>query len=57
MVVVMDGVVFLVTVIVVGCLGGVGVLNLEGIWICYVDVDVVFDEIVSLFFEKVTWWM
>ena len=50
----MDGVVSPATAIAVGRLGGVGVLNLEGIWTRYADADAVLDEIASLPPEKTT---
>ena len=50
----MDGVVSPATAIAVGRLGGVGVLNLEGIWTRYADADAVLDEIASLSPEKAT---
>ena len=50
----MDGVVSPATAIAVGRLGGVGVLNLEGIWTRYPDADTVLDEIASLPPEKAT---
>ena len=50
----MDGVVSPATAIAVGRLGGVGVLNLEGIWTRYADADTVLDEIASLPPEKAT---
>ena len=50
----MDGVVSPATAIAVGRLGGVGVLNLEGIWTRYADADAVLDEIASLPPEKAT---
>ena len=50
----MDGVVSPATAIAVGRLGGVGVLNLEGIWTRYADTDAVLDEIASLPPEKAT---
>ena len=50
----MDGVVSPATAIAVGHLGGVGVLNLEGIWTRYADADAVLDEIASLPPEKAT---
>ena len=43
----MDGVVSPATAIAVGRLGGVGVLNLEGIWTRYVDADAVLDEMAA----------
>ena len=50
----MDGVVSPATAIEIGRLGGVGVLNLEGLWTRYEDPDSVFDEIASLDPEKAT---
>ena len=50
----MDGVVSPATAIAVGRLGGVGVLNLEGIWTRYADAYAVLDEIASLPPEKAT---
>ena len=50
----MDGVVSPATAIAVGRLGGVGVLNLEGVWTRYADADAVLDEIASLPPEKAT---
>ena len=50
----MDGVVSPATAIEIGRLGGVGVLNLEGLWTRYDDPDSVFDEIASLDPEKAT---
>jgi|TARA_B100000959_G_scaffold264902_1_gene305860 IMP dehydrogenase len=44
----MDGVVSPSTAIEVGRLGGVGVLNLEGLWTRYEDADAVLEEIASL---------
>ena len=50
----MDGVVSPATAIEVGRLGGVGVLNLEGLWTRYEDADSVLDEIAELPVEKAT---
>ncbi|MFN0092658.1 MAG: GuaB3 family IMP dehydrogenase-related protein [Acidimicrobiales bacterium] len=50
----MDGVVSPATAIELGRLGGVGVLNLEGLWTRYEDPDHVYEEIASLDDEKVT---
>jgi IMP dehydrogenase len=50
----MDGVVSPATAIEIGRLGGVGVLNLEGLWTRYEDPDSVFEEIASLDPEKAT---
>jgi IMP dehydrogenase len=50
----MDGVVSPATAIEVGRLGGLGVLNLEGLWTRYDDPEPVFDEIASLPAEKAT---
>jgi IMP dehydrogenase len=50
----MDGVVSPATAITIGRLGGVGVLNLEGIWTRYANADAVLDEIASLPSEKAT---
>ena len=44
----MDGVVSPSSAITIGQLGGVGVLNLEGLWTRYEDPEKVFDEIVQL---------
>src|ERR1700759_5712453 len=44
----MDGVVSPATAIEVGRLGGVGVLNLEGLWTRYDDPDPLFAEIAEL---------
>src|SRR5271170_7475614 len=50
----MDGVVSPATAIEIGRLGGVGVLNLEGLWTRYEDPTHVFDEIAELDDEKAT---
>ncbi|MBA2624107.1 MAG: GuaB3 family IMP dehydrogenase-related protein [Acidimicrobiia bacterium] len=50
----MDGVVSPATAIEVGRLGGVGVLNLEGLWTRYEDPEPLFDEIAALPPEKAT---
>ncbi|MFN2607982.1 MAG: GuaB3 family IMP dehydrogenase-related protein [Acidimicrobiales bacterium] len=50
----MDGVVSPATAIEVGRLGGVGVLNLEGLWTRYEDPQPLFEEIASLDTEKAT---
>jgi len=50
----MDGVVSPATAIAIGQLGGVGVLNLEGLWTRYDDPDPLLDEIASLDAEKAT---
>src|SRR5205814_8111816 len=50
----MDGVVSPVTAIEVGRLGGVAVLNLEGLWTRYEDPEAVLDEIASLEPDKAT---
>lgn len=50
----MDGVVSPATAIEVGRLGGVGVLNLEGLWTRYEDPTSVLEEIASLEGDKVT---
>jgi len=50
----MDGVVSPATAIEVGRLGGVGVLNLEGLWTRYEDADAVLAEIASLSVEQAT---
>ena len=44
----MDGVVSPSSAITIGQLGGVGVLNLEGLWTRYEDPEKIFDEIVQL---------
>ena len=44
----MDGVVSPATAIEIGHLGGVGVLNLEGLWTRYEDPEPLFDEIAEL---------
>ncbi len=53
----MDGVVSPETAIAIGQLGGVGVLNLEGLWTRFEDPEPVLDEIASLPPEKATLWM
>jgi IMP dehydrogenase len=50
----MDGVVSPATAIEVGRLGGVGVLNLEGLWTRYEDPEPLFDEISNLDADKAT---
>ena len=50
----MDGVVSPATAIEVGRLGGVGVLNLEGLWTRYDDPDPLFEEISELSTDKAT---
>lgn len=50
----MDGVVSPATAIEIGRLGGVGVLNLEGLWTRYEDPDTLFEEISKLDVEKAT---
>jgi IMP dehydrogenase len=50
----MDGVVSPATAIEIGRLGGVGVLNLEGLWTRYEDPEVLFEEISELDTEKAT---
>ncbi|HUQ39635.1 MAG TPA: GuaB3 family IMP dehydrogenase-related protein [Acidimicrobiales bacterium] len=50
----MDGVVSPATAIEIGRLGGVGVLNLEGLWTRYVDPEPLFDEIARLDNDKAT---
>ncbi|MDQ6797647.1 MAG: GuaB3 family IMP dehydrogenase-related protein [Actinomycetota bacterium] len=50
----MDGVVSPATAIEIGRLGGVGVLNLEGLWTRYDDPEPLFEEIASLDTEKAT---
>ncbi|HEV2766915.1 MAG TPA: IMP dehydrogenase, partial [Acidimicrobiales bacterium] len=50
----MDGVVSPATAIEIGRLGGVGVLNLEGLWTRYEDPEPLFDEIAALPSEKAT---
>ena len=50
----MDGVVSPNTAIAIGQLGGVGVLNLEGLWTRYEDPEPVLDEIASQSPEKAT---
>ena len=50
----MDGVVSPATAIAIGQLGGVGVLNLEGLWTRYEDPEPLLDEIASLDTEKAT---
>jgi IMP dehydrogenase len=50
----MDGVVSPSTAIEVGRLGGVGVLNLEGVWTRYDDPDPLLDEIAHLEVDKAT---
>jgi IMP dehydrogenase len=50
----MDGVVSPATAIEVGRLGGVGVLNLEGLWTRYEDPEPLFEEISKLDTEKAT---
>jgi IMP dehydrogenase len=50
----MDGVVSPATAIEIGRLGGVGVLNLEGLWTRYDDPEPLFEEIANLEPEKAT---
>ena len=50
----MDGVVSPSTAIEIGKLGGLGVLNLEGLWTRYEDPTPLFDEIRELPAEKAT---
>src|SRR5579885_3275589 len=50
----MDGVVSPATAIAIGQLGGVGVLNLEGLWTRYEDPDPLLSEIASLDSDKAT---
>ncbi len=50
----MDGVVSPATAVEIGRLGGLGCLNLEGLWTRYEDPDVVFEEIASLPADKAT---
>jgi len=50
----MDGVVSPDTAVAIGKLGGLGVLNLEGLWTRYEDTESVFAEIASLPPEKAT---
>jgi IMP dehydrogenase len=50
----MDGVVSPSTAIEVGRLGGMGVLNLEGLWTRYEDPEPLFDEIAQLEADKAT---
>jgi IMP dehydrogenase len=50
----MDGVISPATAIEVGRLGGVGVLNLEGLWTRYEDPEPLFEEIASLDTDKAT---
>jgi IMP dehydrogenase len=50
----MDGVVSPATAIEIGRLGGVGVLNLEGLWTRYEDPEPLFEEIASLEPDKAT---
>ena len=50
----MDSAVSPATAVTIGRLGGLGVLNLEGLWTRYGDPEPVFDEIASLPAEKAT---
>jgi len=50
----MDGVVSPSTAIQIGKLGGLGVLNLEGLWTRYEDPEPLFDEIAALSDDKAT---
>src|SRR6201999_4056436 len=50
----MDGVVSPATAIEIGRLGGVGVLNLEGLWTRYEDPESLFEEISRLDTDKAT---
>ena len=50
----MDGVVSPATAVEIGRLGGVGVLNLEGVWTRYEDPEPLLDEISHLEVDKAT---
>jgi IMP dehydrogenase len=50
----MDGVVSPATAVEIGRLGGLGCLNLEGLWTRYEEPDAVFEEIASLPADKAT---
>ncbi len=50
----MDGVVSPATAVEIGRLGGVGVLNLEGLWTRYEDPEPLFEEIARLDDDKAT---
>ncbi len=50
----MDGVVSPDTAVAIGKLGGLGVLNLEGLWTRYEETEAIFNEIASLPPEKAT---
>ncbi len=50
----MDGVVSPAMAIQIGQLGGLGVLNLEGLWTRYEDADRILEEISALTTEKAT---
>ena len=50
----MDGVISPHTAIEIGRLGGVGVLDLEGVWTRYEDPEPLFDEIADLDTDKAT---
>jgi IMP dehydrogenase len=50
----MDGVVSPTTAIEIGRLGGIGVLNLEGLWTRFEDPDPLFEEIAALPADKAT---
>src|ERR1700757_1302473 len=50
----MDGVMSPATAIELGRLGGLGVLNLEGLWTRYEDPEPLFDEIAGLDADKAT---
>jgi IMP dehydrogenase len=50
----MDGVVSPATAIEIGRLGGLGVLNLEGIWCRYEEADTILEEIANASVEKAT---
>jgi IMP dehydrogenase len=50
----MDGAISPATAIEIGRLGGVGVLNLEGLWTRYEDPEPIFEEIASLEQDKAT---
>jgi IMP dehydrogenase len=50
----MDGVVSPATAIEIGRLGGVGVLNLEGLWTRYEDAEAILDEIANTPSDKAT---
>src|SRR6187401_164428 len=50
----MDGVVSPATAVEIGRLGGLAVLNLEGLWTRYEDPEPIYDEIAALEPEKAT---